>query len=122
MAVPAALSRNFILVPSVSMPAPSTTTVSPALRPARISISPSRDILQSAARGQLPGRFELLLGYAGWAAKQLEHELERGSWLHAPFDAELLFDVPLDDRWDETYKRLGLAPYAFQNVRGGAQA
>jgi putative transcriptional regulator len=87
-----------------------------------ISISPSREILQAAAKGELPGRFELLLGYAGWGADQLEGELERGAWLHAPFDAELLFDVPLGDRWQESYSRLGLAPYAFQNVPGGAQA
>jgi putative transcriptional regulator len=87
-----------------------------------ISISPSREILEAGARGNLPGRFDLLLGYAGWAPLQLEGELERGAWLHAPFDAELLFEVPMGDRWDETYKRLGLAPYSFMSVPGGAQA
>ena len=87
-----------------------------------ISLSPSREVLETAARGQLPGRFDLLLGYAGWAPAQLEEEIERGSWLHAPFDAELLFDVPLEERWEETYARLGVNPMGFVNVRGGAQA
>ncbi len=87
-----------------------------------ISVSPSRDILELAATGKLSGRFELLLGYAGWAPDQLDHELERGSWLHAPFDAELLFDVPASERWDETYARLGVNPMGFINVPGGAQA
>lgn len=87
-----------------------------------ISVSPSREVLESAARGQLPGRFDLLLGYAGWAPAQLEDELQRGSWLHAPFDAELLFDVPVEERWEETYARLGVSPMGFINVRGGAQA
>lgn len=89
---------------------------------AHISVSPSRELLEAAARGDLPGRFELLLGYAGWAPEQLEDELTRGSWLHAPFDAELLFDVHLDQRWDEAYARLGITPFGFMNVPGGAQA
>lgn len=87
-----------------------------------ISISPSREILEAGAKGNLPGRFELMLGYAGWGPKQLEEELERGSWLHAPFDAELLFEVPMDQRWDEAYRRLGVEPSSFMIVPGGAQA
>lgn len=87
-----------------------------------ISVSPSRELLEAGARGDLPGRFELLLGYAGWAPLQLEGELERGAWLHAPFDPELLFDVPMDTRWQETYDRLGISPDGFINVPGGAQA
>lgn len=87
-----------------------------------ISVSPSREVLESAAQGRLPGRFDLLLGYAGWAPEQLEGELLRGAWLHAPFDAELLFDVPLGQRWEESYARLGVSPMGFVNVRGGAQA
>jgi putative transcriptional regulator len=87
-----------------------------------VSISPSRELLEMGAKGQLPGRFDLLLGYAGWAPSQLEAELERGSWLHAGFDAELLFDVAVEERWDETYARLGVSPGGFMNVPGGAQA
>lgn len=87
-----------------------------------ISVSPSRDVLELAATGKLPGRFELLLGYAGWGPDQLEQEMSCGSWLHAPFDAELLFDVPLEERWEETWTRLGISPFGFVNVPGGAQA
>jgi putative transcriptional regulator len=87
-----------------------------------IGVTPSLDLLQRAATGQLPGRFELLLGYAGWGPGQLDDELAGGTWLHAPFDAELLFDVPLSKRWDETYERLGVNPGGVITVRGGAQA
>lgn len=87
-----------------------------------VSISPSRELLEMGAKGALPGRFDLLLGYAGWAPLQLEAELERGSWLHAEFDPELLFDVAVDRRWDETYERLGVSPAGFITVPGGAQA
>ncbi len=87
-----------------------------------ISISPARDVLEAGARGELPGRFELLLGYAGWSADQLDEELGRGAWLHSAFDPELLFEVPVEHRWDEAYRRLGSAPYNYVNVPGGAQA
>jgi putative transcriptional regulator len=89
---------------------------------ATISITPSRDVLESAARGRLPGRFDLLLGYAGWAPDQLDDELRRGAWLHAPFDPEVVFDVPVAERWDECFARLGVNPFGFVSVRGGAQA
>jgi putative transcriptional regulator len=87
-----------------------------------ISVSPALDILERAATGRLPGRFELLLGYAGWGPDQLDEELARGSWLQAPFDPELLFDVPVAERWEETYVRLGVNPAGFITVPGGAQA
>lgn len=88
----------------------------------RLSLSPSKDILSAAARGELRGRFELLLGYAGWGPGQLHGEIQRGSWLYSDFDHALLFDVDLERRWDEAYLRLGFSPLAFQNVPGGARA
>jgi putative transcriptional regulator len=87
-----------------------------------LSFTPSRDALASAARGRLPGRFDLLLGYAGWGPDQLENELRRGAWLHAPFDAELVFSVPVDRRWEEAWTRMGVNPLGFVAVPGGAQA
>jgi putative transcriptional regulator len=87
-----------------------------------ISVSPSRELLEAAARGDISGRWDLLLGYAGWGEEQLESEVERGSWLHAPFDPELLFDVDVSQRWDEAYARLGIEPFGFVMVPGGAQA
>ena len=87
-----------------------------------ISISPSRDVLEQACTGKLPGRFELILGYAEWAPDQLDAEMGRGDWLHADFDPELLFDVAIAERWDEAYARLGVSPFGFMAVPGGAQA
>lgn len=102
----------------------------PAHRPAgpgmsispTISISPSRDVLEQAVQGRLHGRFELLLGYAGWGAGQLDDEIASGGWLPVDFDPELLFDVDVDARWDELYARLGIDPGEMISVPGGAQA
>lgn len=99
------------------------TPLAPGIRvTSTISVSPSRDLLERAAKGALPGRFELLLGYAGWGPGQLDEELGQGGWLHAPFDSEILLDVPSGARWDEVYQRLGVLPEEFISVPGGAQA
>lgn len=87
-----------------------------------LSVSPARRLLEDAALGKLPGRFDLLLGYASWSKGQLSRELSRGDWLHTPFCPELIFDVPHEDRWHRSYEQLGIAPYAFMHVPGGAQA
>ena len=87
-----------------------------------ISVSPSRDVLEQAVQGRLRGRFELLLGYAGWETGQLESELDAGGWLHTEFDPELLFDVDVEARWSELYERMGIDPGGFISVPGGAQA
>ena len=59
-----------------------------------VSITPSLEVLQKAALNEIPGRFELLLGYAGWGPGQLESEILANVWLLAPFDKKILFDVP----------------------------
>lgn len=87
-----------------------------------LSISPAKSLLDDATRGNLPGRFELLLGYASWSKGQLMKELSRGEWLHTPFYLDLVFDVPHEDRWLRSFEQLGIAPYSFMHVPGGAQA
>lgn len=87
----------------------------------RISLSPSKDVLQAAATGKLK-RFELVLGYAGWGPGQLQTEIQRGGWLYADFDQSLLLDVAMEQRWEEAYQRLGMSPHDFITVPGGAQA
>ena len=63
-----------------------------------------------------------MLGYAGWGPGQLDDELKRGGWLHAELDAEMLFNLDIEERWDEMYNHLGVSPFGFMNVPGGAQA
>jgi putative transcriptional regulator len=87
-----------------------------------LSISPSLDLLELAAKGKLPGRFELILGYAGWGPGQLDAEMKAGGWLHNDVDPHLIFDVPLKQRWNRTFEDMGFSPYQLMNVSGGAQA
>ena len=80
-------------------------------------LTTSRDILESMAQGDGPPQAIVALGCAGWGAGQLEQELTENDWLTAPADAELLFDLPLDARWQAAAGRIGvdfahLADYA----------
>jgi len=87
-----------------------------------LSISPARKLLEEGALGHLPGRFELLLGYASWRQGQLFKELSQGAWLHTPFQKKLLFDIPHEERWQLSFELNGIRPYTFMHVPGGAQA
>ncbi len=80
-------------------------------------LTTSRDILEAMARGDGPSQAIVALGCAGWGAGQLEQELTENDWLTAPADAELLFSMPLDQRWQAAAGRIGvdfahLADYA----------
>jgi len=83
----------------------------------QLFLTTSRDILEAMARGEGPDNAIVALGCAGWGSGQLEHELTENDWLTAPADAELLFELPLDARWQAAAGRIGvdfahLADYA----------
>lgn len=71
-------------------------------------LTTSRDILEAIASGDGPEHSLLALGYAGWAAGQLEQELAENAWLSTPASAELIFEVPVDQRWQAAAARLGI--------------
>jgi putative transcriptional regulator len=50
----------------------------------------------------------VVLGCAGWGAGQLESELGENSWLTVPSDSELLFNLPLEKRWQAAGGRIGV--------------
>ncbi len=74
----------------------------------RIALTTSRDILQSIAEDQGPDDAIVALGYAGWAAGQLEQELSRNTWLNCPADEQILFDIPAAERWRAAANILGV--------------
>ncbi len=75
-----------------------------------IVVSGSSAALAELVEGTIKGRFYLLLGYAGWHPGQLEREIEDNSWLVAPVDARILFDVPLERRWEAALASIGVEP------------
>ncbi|MCC7135484.1 MAG: YqgE/AlgH family protein [Nitrosomonas sp.] len=65
---------------------------------ATTGLTASIDILQAAAHHQGPDKMLVTLGYAGWAAGQLEQELAQNAWLTVPASAEILFEMPSEKR------------------------
>ncbi|UNK43261.1 YqgE/AlgH family protein [Luteimonas sp. S4-F44] len=73
-----------------------------------LSVTTSRDVLEAMAAGEGPDNAIVALGCAGWGAGQLEQEMTEHSWLTVPADAPLLFDTPLDARWQAAAGRIGV--------------
>ncbi len=85
-----------------------------------ITLTTSRDILEGLAAGNGPEHSLLALGYAGWGAGQLESEMLSNSWLSCDADARILFDAPLDDRWQHAAANLGVNIETLTGVAGHA--
>ncbi len=71
-------------------------------------ITTSRDILRAIGMGEGPQQYFVALGYAGWGAGQLEAEMLHNSWLNTPISDEVLFQLPLRDRWQAATRLLGV--------------
>jgi putative transcriptional regulator len=80
-----------------------------------IMVTTSRDILSAIAGGRGPARFLVALGYAGWGDGQLESEMRENAWLSVPVDRGIVFDLPLDERWQQAVSRLGIG---VENLAG----
>ena len=75
-----------------------------------ISVSGSTETLTRLVRGSIGGRYFLLLGYSGWHPGQLEQEIEDNSWVVAPLNSSILFDVPAEERWVAALRSIGIEP------------
>jgi putative transcriptional regulator len=56
------------------------------------------------------GAIKFFVGYAGWAAGQLENELETESWLIAPADARVILDGDVE-QWTKLMTQLTLGKW-----------
>ncbi len=75
---------------------------------AEIGLTMSRDIIEAIAEGSGPRDYLIALGYAGWGAGQLEEELAGNAWLNGPADPAVLFDTPVERRWEAAAAHLGV--------------
>lgn len=73
-----------------------------------IGLTSSRDILQAVACSGQPVDVLVTLGYAGWAAGQLEHELAQNAWLTVRAKLDILFQSPYEERLASALELLGV--------------
>lgn len=73
-----------------------------------ICLTATVDVLKAIAEGTGPRQMLLALGYAGWAAGQLESEIQANGWLHGPADPSLVFDSDLEKKYARALAHLGI--------------
>jgi len=73
-----------------------------------VMITTSKDILMALGTELQPENFMVTLGYAGWGPGQLEQEILDNSWLTVPADNQILFNTPIEQRWQKATEKLGI--------------
>ncbi len=99
---PVQLDRGFILHSPLG-DWQSTLKINP-----KLGLTTSLDILAAVAAGEGPKHNLIALGYAGWGAGQLEQEIAENAWLTVPSDTKILFDLPVEHRWQAAAQKLGV--------------
>lgn len=70
-----------------------------------VAVTSDPAIFDAIARGAGPRRVMFAAGYAGWAAGQLEAEIQGGFWFVVPADEALLFDDDAASKWERATER-----------------
>ena len=86
----------------------------------RVGLTTSRDILEALGAGSGPARVLVTLGYAGWAAGQLEHEISQNAWLTVEARDDIIFELPPEERVSAAMSSLGIDFTRLQDVAGHA--
>lgn len=74
----------------------------------RVGLTTSKDILEAVGHGEGPEQIMVALGYAGWGPGQLESEIKQNAWLTVPAAAELIFQLPPEERLPAALHLLGI--------------
>ena len=85
-----------------------------------ITLTTSRDILRAIAEDNGPNEHLIALGYAGWAAGQLEQELTENSWLTIPSNSDIIFSTPAHQRLGAAAALLGIDMNLISSQAGHA--
>lgn len=85
-----------------------------------VAFTTSIDVLEAVANGEGPSRLLVSIGYAGWSPGQLEDEIGRNGWLTVGADAHVLFDLPIEERYNAAIKLLGIDPMMLASEAGHA--
>jgi putative transcriptional regulator len=88
--------------------------------PGGLEMTTSRDVLEALSSGAGPRRVLITLGYASWGEGQLESELGENTWLTVPASVDVIFDVPMAERYDRALDLLGLKSWMLSPEAGHA--
>ncbi len=85
-----------------------------------VALSNSRDLLEMLATDKGPESLILTLGCAGWGPGQLESEIMANAWLNCPASETVIFETPVERRWEEATKLMGIDPAHLTDAVGHA--
>jgi putative transcriptional regulator len=115
---PVQTERGFVLHEAAtdrSSPYSSTLSI-----PGGLEMTTSKDVLEAMSHGGGPRRVLVTLGYSGWAAGQLEDEIGRNGWLTVDAAPEVIFDTPVEQRYQRALSLLGVDPRMLSQEAGHA--
>ena len=114
---PVQTERGFVLHESM-MPGNESVYASTMSIPGGLEMTTSKDVLEALSTGAGPRKVFVSLGYSAWGEGQLESELLDNSWLTVAADLGLIFDTPVEERYDKALKLLGLESWMISPVAG----
>lgn len=85
-----------------------------------LSLSSSKDILTAIAKGNGPSDYLIILGYSGWHGGQIEKEIQENSWLNVPADNDIIFQTPINQRWENAAMKIGIDIHLISSEIGHA--
>ena len=88
--------------------------------PGGLEMTTSKDVLEALSTGAGPKKVLVSLGYSQWGEGQLESELAENSWLTVGADASVIFDTPVEERYEKALSLLGLQSWMLSPGMGHA--
>lgn len=117
---PVQTERGFVLHEAVPGAEGESVYASTMTIPGGLEMTTSRDVLEAMSGGAGPRRVFITLGYSSWGKGQLESEIGENSWLTVQADHSLIFDTPVEDRYQKAMGLLGLQPWMLSPDAGHA--
>ena len=116
---PVQTERGFVLHESM-MPGHESVYASTMSIPGGLEMTTSKDVLEALSMGAGPRRIFVSLGYSSWGEGQLESEISDNSWLTVEADLGVIFDTPVEQRYDKALMLLGFESWMLSPDAGHA--
>ena len=72
------------------------------------AVTATVEVLKSIAEGKGPNDVMFALGYSGWAAGQLDTEMQNNGWLHCKADLNIVFGEDNEAKWKLAAAKMGV--------------
>lgn len=111
---PLDMDRGFVLH------SPTEDTSQSTMLNEQLMMSNSNAILSSLGTNNAPEQFIVALGYSSWDSGQLEQEINQNQWLTIHYENDIIFNTPVDQRWNKSLQHLGVDPSQLSSDVGHA--